>query len=395
MTLPKGYGPGGRLVQQEVSCSKCKESKGSLDRLGKHIAEENLKPNVNDKNHYPCYSRKQIGALTALFLIIMVSYLVVLPNLENYFWTLIACVVVLIVGFALCSGSYWIRRHKLKTQVVEKIAGELGIDKEASDSVFGFTLTAFPFLLDSDSKAHEHKTRVFGSIFGFLASLAITNALRTYYEQYIKDLTLSLPTLISIASENPLPGIRLVSFFAVAIPLAHAGYNFLSSLNIASIKDIAKIKETKRNTSAGLIAIFIISIIQVGFLFFLGNSVANENERISSVIQHQIDQSRAFLFWLTLTIISIGIGSFFIRVIIEKNRIPIEWIMLYAFMIGFLLTISLTIYESDALEKKQGQERTKKEQETLIQFNIVLMFILLGRAALDYIIGEGIYFPET
>jgi hypothetical protein len=222
-----------------------------MDGLGKHIVEENrgTGEDKSDKSHYPYYKCKHTGVLILLFLIIMGAYLFVLPNLESYFWTLVTCVIVLIAGFSLCSGSYWIRRGKLKTQV-EKITTEIEIrtaasDTPASNTVFGFTLTAFPYLLDSDSKAHEHKTRVFSLIFGFLASLAITNALSTYYEQYIKDLTLSIPTVIGIASENPLPGIRLVSFFAVAIPLAHAGYIFLSNLNIASIKDIAKIKEIK------------------------------------------------------------------------------------------------------------------------------------------------------
>jgi hypothetical protein len=394
MTLPKGFGPGGRRRQGD--CDDCVVYE-EVDQLAKHIVKEHYPP------YHPYRKEKRIIPIV-LFLVIMVCYLFVLLSPGNYFWTLVTCIIVLIAGFSLCSGNYWIRRRNLKAKVVELTGPDkLRMDK---DAVFSFALTAFPFLLERDSKAHEHKTRVFSTIFGFLASLAITSALVTYYTQYIKVLNLSLPTLVGIASENPLPGIRLVSFFIVAIPLAHAGYIFLSNLNIASIGDPAKFKiDKERNTAAGLIAIFIISIIQVGFLSFLGNSVANlqEQESIGSsslqiptitplqAVENQVKQSQAFLFWLTLTTLAAGAGFFFIKVIIENNKIPIEWIMLYAFMIGFLLTTSLTIYESDPLAKEQD---IGKKQQTLIQFNIILMFVLLGRAALDYIIGEGIYFPE-
>jgi 4-hydroxybenzoate polyprenyltransferase len=92
---------------------------------------------------------------------------------------------------------------------------------------------------------------------------------------------------------------------------------------------------------------------------------------------------------MTLTTIASGIGLYFIKVIIENNRIPIEWIMLYAFTVGFLLTTSLTI--SEWISDPDYQ----KTKENLFQFNIILMVVLLIRAGLDYLIGEGIYFPET
>jgi hypothetical protein len=40
-------------------------------------------------------------------------------------------------------------------------------------------------------------------------------------------------------------------------------------------------EKQSRNSAAGLVAIFIISIIQIGFLSFLGNSVANQQEQES------------------------------------------------------------------------------------------------------------------
>ena len=198
MTLPKGWGPGGPKGgaggKSEERCTTCEKLNNSLEKLGKHIAE--------DSSHYK--PRLHLGKRMILFSIIMALYLLVFLSLGNYFLTFGICLIVVIVGFLFCWVSYRFRRRNLKTEVVKNKSGF------NEDSVFGFAITAFPFLIGSDSKAHEHKTRVFYLIFGFIASLAITNALLTYYNQYIKGLTLLLPTLIGIASENPLPGIRLV-----------------------------------------------------------------------------------------------------------------------------------------------------------------------------------------
>lgn len=170
----------------------------------------------------------------------------------------------------------------------------------------------------------------------------------------------------------------LIDFFIVTIPLTHAGYFFLSSLNIDNVK-----KNIQRNSSASFIAIFIISIIQVAFLFFLANSIANVEKPEDISIQSL--QSQLFIFWLTLTAMMAGAGSILVKIIMKQNRIPIEWVLLYAFLVGFLITMSLTIFVSNSLGNEQG----------LQLFNVTLLVVLLIRAALDYVIGQRIYFPKS
>jgi hypothetical protein len=224
------------------------------------------------------------------------GYLLVLHSPTSYSWVLEICVAVVLSGFAYCVFKYEIKRRDIRNEI--KASQVDATNETQRNNIFPYILNAFPFLVSDEPKRHEHKTRAFGFIFGFLASLAITNALRTYYDQYIKVLPyLAIPGLINIMSENPLPSMRLISFFTVAVPLAHSGYVFLSSLNLASVRyiieemekrDKEKHKEPEKprrrliakgtNSAAGLVAIFIISIIQVGFLFLLGGSVANMSE---------------------------------------------------------------------------------------------------------------------
>jgi hypothetical protein len=146
--------------------------------------------------------------------------------------------------------------------------------------------------------------------------------------------------------------------------LTHAGYLFLYNLNITNLKE-----NLKKNGPPAFVAIFIISIVQVAFLFFLANSVTRN--------------TAVFTFWLTLTIIMALSGLIFIKLIIAGNRVAPEWIMLYAFTVGFLITISLTLLEANKLQ--QDEERL---------FNVTVLGVLLARAFLDYVIGEGFYFPE-
>ena len=97
-------------------------------------------------------------------------------------------------------------------------------------------MTAFPLWIGTEGEPKEDKNTCVQADFGFLASLAITNALRTYYDGYIKGLSLTLPTLINGVSDNFVSTLLLIDFFIVAIPLTHAGYLFLSSLNIDNVK---------------------------------------------------------------------------------------------------------------------------------------------------------------
>ena len=113
-----------------------------------------------------------------------------------------------------------------------------------------------------------------------MAALAITNALVTYYTGYIKTLSPTSSNLIEILKSDPLPSLELIIVFVVAIPMTHVGYIFISNIFIKRLtnRENAKTKLTNwvNNTAAGLIAIFIISIIQISFLFFLAQSIAIE-----------------------------------------------------------------------------------------------------------------------
>jgi hypothetical protein len=76
-------------------------------------------------------------------------------------------------------------------------------------------------------------------------------------------------------------------------------------------------------------------------------------------------------------------GLIFIKLIIAGNRVAPEWIMLYVFTVGFLITTSLTLLEANKLQ-----------QDEIRLFNVAVLGVLLARAFLDYVIGEGFYFPE-
>ena len=68
-----------------------------------------------------------------------------------------------------------------------------------------------------------------------------------------------------------------------------------------------------------------------------------------------------------------------------RDRIPWEWIMLYAFTLGFFVSISLTIFRLQLIV----------DPVQLYHLHLVLLAVLISRAALDYIIGRRIYFPNS
>jgi magnesium-transporting ATPase (P-type) len=210
----------------------------------------------------------------------------------------------------------------------------------------------------------------------------------------------------------------------VAIPIVHSGYLFLSSLAIGNIRrdltfrEVAdrlttlmsrsesarmhsteKINGTRKFVPAALVSIFIVSIVQAAFTFFLGNSIANICEANNSNTPYceagektrPLLQSNAFVFWLTITTIIATAGSILVKCVIKENRIPIEWIMLYAFTIGYLITVSWTIFQPAALN---NTEDINERLNTVVLSSVILLFVLFVRSILDYYIGQGIYFPE-
>ena len=105
--------------------------------------------------------------------------------------------------------------------------------------------------------------------------------------------------------------------------------------------------------------------------------MATVSEQVTDAKQTSINrhhQSTVFLFWLILTTAASRVGVAFIKGIIENNRIPLEWIMLYAFTFGFLLTTSLTI---DGLNDPH-KPKPLDNQELLFEFSIVLRLIGYG-----------------
>ena len=78
-----------------------------------------------------------------------------------------------------------------------------------------------------------------------------------------------------------------------------------------------------------------------------------------------------------------SIGSALVMIIVKGHRIPKAWILLYPFTIGWLLVILLAINNNGGLR-----------QEEIIPFYLIILGVLIGRAFLDYWIGQDIYFPE-
>ena len=178
----------------------------------------------------------------------------------------------------------------------------------------------------------------FSTIFGFLAGFAITFGLSTYYDNYITTLDPSKGILLGIIPAITTPNgaianLHLLDFFVVAIPLVHSGYLFLSSLGVSNIRTTLVLSKNNARifVPAALVAIFIICIVQAALLFFLGKSIAiasnstTDNDTTEEKVG-LLQSTSAFVSWLTFAIIMATAGSMLVKYIIEKDRIPIEWI---------------------------------------------------------------------
>jgi hypothetical protein len=272
-----------------------------------------------------------------------------------------------------------------------------------------------------ESPSHGKPSPIFTTLFGFLAGLAITNGLMNYYGEYISIIEYNIGSFEDILRDRVfkpdvrfedyiIPNLHLIEFFVVAIPLVHSVYVFLSSIVIKNIqyKSNNKVQTLKKymfeNPPLALVTIFAASIIQVAFLFFLGGSIANleittqlvpsippdlRPDPLSDLPPDPPDlysQSNAFLFWLTLVVIVATAGSVVYRInISQKSRIRWEWVILYVITIGFLITISLTVFRLGLIS----------DTYQLFLFHAILLSILVSRAVLDYVIGRRIYFPDS
>jgi hypothetical protein len=230
----------------------------------------------------------------------------------------------------------------------------------------------------------KSKSDVLGTIFGFLAAIAVAKGFETYYTLHIRPIqATSWNTLVELASRNPIPTFHLMDFFIIAIPLTHSGFLFLSSLLTYY---------NKQRGAPGIVVILVVCIIEAAFLYFLGSSIVKvqDNTQVEVEDAKSLYQSNAFLFWLTLVVSMATAGSIIFKLVIPYNKIPWEWILLYAFTIGFLISISSAIFQEDAFTGVPEDQKI----EALKQFNIVLLLVLMARSILDYYVGQGIYFPE-
>jgi hypothetical protein len=264
----------------------------------------------------------------------------------------------------------------------------------------------------------QQRRHTLDNIFGFLASLAITSALTTFYLNYLALISprvydaMPLPHLIPELESLGyiIPIFHLIDFFVIAVSLTHSGYLFLSTLANESYYDNPK----NTNPPFRLIGVFVFSMGLIGLLFFLAGSIASSTETVETingelriVEQHVADaaESTGFVFWLTLIVIvtilwscllrhftfvkskSVGIDT---RIgMVRKNwvmeRIHKEWIWLDVITLGFLISLSLTIFRLYLIN-------TMYE---LLYFNIVLSAVLIVRTVLNYYIGLNVYFPDT
>jgi len=266
---------------------------------------------------------------------------------------------------------------------------------------------------------NEQKQHTFDIIFGFLASLAITTALTTYYDNFLALIATDLYSLIQPAPDQQptnqqptnqqrpdqllyiIPNLHLIDFFVIAIPLTHAGYLFLSTLaNEKEVTNRESNKDEKRNLNLHLrlVGAFVISVILIGLLFFLGGSIAISDEIIigeESITKEprlNLFQSNGFVFWLNLIVIGLIGWSLVIRKLIEESmkdkqqpkRIRAEWIWLDVFTLGFLISTSVIIFYLVLIDSPIE----------LLYFNLSLSAVLVSRAVLNYYVGYNIYFPK-
>jgi hypothetical protein len=380
MTLPKGYGSGGRRTSSAGASQASQEGGGS-----------GISGNI-------------LGAFIVLCIIVVVI-VVIVPSLKGTIENI----------------DKMLTQAEQQRLEAEKLKLQDGIYWKVLPISIGITAVGF-FLCGWNYKEikspqpyelqHEQKQHTYDNIFGFLASLAITTALLTYYENFLtligSDLYSStLPLNLPPSPKFYIPSLHLIDFFVIAIPLTHAGYLFLSSLaNEKKVTNPHNDKERKKNLQFRLVGVFIISIILIAVLFFLAGSLAISNQimedmtnrdgSVTTVVKSYPSlgrfQSNGFIFWLNLLFIGMIAWSLVIRRLIREStvgqqqveRIRAEWIWLDVFTLGFIISTSLTIFYLELVNSEVG----------LLYINLALCAVLVSRAVLNYHIGYNVYFPK-
>jgi hypothetical protein len=179
--------------QRRFTCYACNDhSLTSLEELGNHILDKHTKFNL---------------ILFFILSAVVIGSYVLSFSSQGISWRLLICIIVISIGFLICFLTYYLRNKGLK---------QLSLDaggKHVSINVLKIMLWVLPLSALDEEKPKEEKTRIFSQIFGFLASLAITNALRIYYEEYLSRLSLDLSELvIQLPSKEIIPSIQLLDF---------------------------------------------------------------------------------------------------------------------------------------------------------------------------------------
>ena len=208
----------------------------------------------------------------------------------------------------------------------------------------------------------DNPALIFGLIYGFVASIAIIDALNTFNAtQGTKDQNL----------DNIY---NLIGFFSITIPFIHAGYVFLSTISAELMTPGLRKGQTKIRVR--LFIIFLLSFIQAIFLWFTAKN---------------LDNNAQFILLLTLAILvdviwavismRISVREVVLEVLQQaqprkqkveaiKDQIPIEWLHLNTLTVGFLIVV---LYVDPNLDYPYA--------------SFLMLCVLVFRTICDYILG--------
>jgi hypothetical protein len=222
MTLPKGYGPGGRKN-----------------------SNENRNSNKRTKIKWEKLRTAWLGIilLSVYVGILLLAYTFVRP-ISNVIY-----VFYLIAFVALIWNLISFRVRGAESYIVEDNPSELRGDS--------------PVI-------------IFSLMYGFVAAFAITEALKTFFDPVTRRISpLDVQTMLF---QNPDHLFNLIIFFSVAVPFVNAGIVFLSTKATELIQEKAKTKD-----ASSIFSLFFLSTIQAIFLFFMAETLDNTPIFISFV----------------------------------------------------------------------------------------------------------------
>jgi hypothetical protein len=161
----------------KTTCYKCPNHPTfeTVEEFGHHIICEHAKFNLL---LFFLLSAAVIGCYALSF------------NTQNVFWKLLIPVIVVSVGFLICFLTSHLRNKALERDSLEA-AKRGSLVSGYGDKLLKIIFWFLPLAALAEEKPIGEKTHVFSQIFGFLASLAITNALAKYYEGYLQEMSVS------------------------------------------------------------------------------------------------------------------------------------------------------------------------------------------------------------